>query len=137
MERQAFRELANLRLKEAQVLLRAGCWAGAYYLAGYAVECALKACIAKRTERSEFPDKERVKDSYTHKLTQLLTVADLVRPLREAERSDRQLASNWAFETKWSEESRYERPSEADAKEILNAVREPRHGVLPWLKKHW
>jgi HEPN domain-containing protein len=33
------------------VLLEAGLYAGAYYLAGYAVECALKACIAKKTAR--------------------------------------------------------------------------------------
>ena len=50
LKRRDLRELALLRLKEAQVLLANGCWSGAYYLAGYAVECALKACIAKGTE---------------------------------------------------------------------------------------
>jgi len=45
---------------------------GAYYLAGYAVECALKACIAKKTQRHEFPDKRRVDASHTHNLIQLL-----------------------------------------------------------------
>lgn len=53
MKRQDLRELALLRLKEAQVLFANGCWSGAYYLAGYAIECALKACIAKKTERFE------------------------------------------------------------------------------------
>jgi HEPN domain-containing protein len=137
VKRQDFRELANLRLKEAQVLLRAGCWAGAYYLCGYAVECALKACIAKRTERYEFPDKGRVNRSYTHELIQLLEVAKLDELLGEEMRNDPQLASNWAFVTEWSEKARYERRSETDAKEILKAVQERRHGILPWLKKHW
>jgi HEPN domain-containing protein len=49
--------MAMVRLKEANVLLRLGLSDGAYYLAGYAVECALKACIAKGTRRYEFPDK--------------------------------------------------------------------------------
>jgi len=40
-------------------LLRLGLFDGAYYLAGYAVECALKACIAKGTQRFEFPDKRK------------------------------------------------------------------------------
>jgi HEPN domain-containing protein len=65
LKRQDLRELALRRLKEAQVLFDGGCWAGAYYLAGYAVECALKACIAKGTERFEFPDQKRVNSSYT------------------------------------------------------------------------
>jgi hypothetical protein len=45
--RRDFRTLAELRAEEARVLLRSRRQLGAYYLAGYAVECALKACIAK------------------------------------------------------------------------------------------
>ena len=40
-------DLAELRIKEARILLDAGSYPGAFYLAGYSVECALKACIAK------------------------------------------------------------------------------------------
>ena len=46
VNRWEFRELATLRLAEAKALLDAGLPDGAYYLAGYAVECGLKACIA-------------------------------------------------------------------------------------------
>jgi HEPN domain-containing protein len=137
LKRQDLRELALLRLKEAQVLFANGCWSGAYYLAGYAIECALKACIAKRTERYEFPEKERVNRSYTHRLIPLLQVADLEKPLREAERNHPQLAKNWLFVTEWSEEARYEQHSEADAATLLNAIRDRQDGVLPWLKKKW
>ena len=35
------------RLREARALLGVRCWSGAYYLAGYAIECGLKACIIK------------------------------------------------------------------------------------------
>ena len=47
-------------------------WAdGAYYLAGYAIECALKACIAKATRRYDFPDRKKVDASHTHDLREL------------------------------------------------------------------
>jgi HEPN domain len=65
VDRKDFQELAKVRLKEANALFRLGLYDGAYYLAGYAVECALKACIAKGTRRYEFPDKKRVEDSYS------------------------------------------------------------------------
>jgi HEPN domain-containing protein len=63
MNRNDLRRLARIRLKEARALLEAKCLDGAYYLCGYAVECALKAGIAEVTRRSEFPDLDRVKAS--------------------------------------------------------------------------
>jgi HEPN domain-containing protein len=72
-----FKRLAELRLREAKVLLAKRYYAGAYYLAGYAVECALKACIAQRTRRYDFPDRKRGQDSHTHNLSQLVGVAQL------------------------------------------------------------
>ena len=68
MNRKDFQELSELRLKEANALLGAGFPEGAYYLAAYAVECALKACIARETQRHAFPDKKIVDASYTHNL---------------------------------------------------------------------
>jgi hypothetical protein len=59
MNRRDLQTLAKIRLKEAQALARLRLYDGAYYLAGYAVECALKACIARRTSRYDFPDKGR------------------------------------------------------------------------------
>jgi HEPN domain-containing protein len=58
MNRTEFQSLAEVRIREAKALLDAGLWDGAYYLAGYAVECALKACIAKRTRAEDFPPRE-------------------------------------------------------------------------------
>jgi len=42
MNRADFQQLADERISEAAVLLAASKFSGAYYLAGYAVECALK-----------------------------------------------------------------------------------------------
>jgi hypothetical protein len=77
MDRRDFQELARLRVREATALMKLRLPDGAYYLAGYALECALKACIAKRTRRHEFPDKKRVEASYSHNLAQLVNEAGL------------------------------------------------------------
>ena len=55
MTRKDFQLLAELRANEAAILAHNGNEQGAYYLAGMAIECALKACIAKKTKRHAFP----------------------------------------------------------------------------------
>ena len=55
------RALSGLRRREALALLRGDFPAGAYYLIGYAVECALKGCIARSTLKHDFPEKTRVR----------------------------------------------------------------------------
>jgi hypothetical protein len=82
-------------LREAQVLYEAKCWDGAYYLAGYAVECALKACIAKTTARFEFPAKDRVISSHTHSFRTLVTVAGLESIRRECYDTDIVFRRHW------------------------------------------
>lgn len=137
MKRKDFQELAAVRLKEARVLLRAGCYEGAYYLAGYAVECALKACIAKRTERHDFPDKKRVNASYTHDMEELLILVGLRRAMVEAAATHPELNKNWKIVRNWNEESRYDRPSREEAEDLLDALDDGNHGVPRWLKLHW
>jgi hypothetical protein len=77
VDRSDLQALSRIRATEAKALLGLGLFDGAYYLAGYAVECALKACIAKGTRRFEFPDKRRVDSSYTHDLELLMRLANL------------------------------------------------------------
>ena len=76
MNRLEFQDLAVERLGDAEALLSAGRYAGAYYLAGYAVECALKACIARKTKQDDFPPKE-AKDYWVHRIPDLLGFAGL------------------------------------------------------------
>lgn len=59
MSRRDLQTLANLRLREARVLLRAKEFNGAYYLSGYAVERGLKACIAKLVRKHDFYAKKQ------------------------------------------------------------------------------
>jgi HEPN domain-containing protein len=54
MLRRDLQRLALARVTDARVLFAAGRYDAAYYLAGLAVECALKARIARATARYEF-----------------------------------------------------------------------------------
>jgi hypothetical protein len=139
VNRKDFQQLANLRIAEARVLLDNNMYAGAYYLAGYAVECALKACIAKRTRRHDFPpEPKQVSSMYVHDLTALLNPAGL-KAVHDAEvHSNRNFAVNWSEVIKWSEAKRYDHTIGAvEANVIYRAIIARGNGVLPWLKRFW
>jgi hypothetical protein len=133
--RKDLQRLAWIRLKEARILLRNECWDGAYYLSGYAVECALKACIAKRTLRHEFPDKRIVNDSYSHDLTSLTKTAGL--DLAGQIASDAIIAVNWAIVKDWDETSRYRGNSRKKARDLYRAVAARNHGAMRWVRQYW
>jgi len=126
-----------MRVKEAKALLSAGLHDGAYYLAGYAVECALKACIAKETRKHEFPDKKRVDDSHTHNLKKLAELAELWDSGEDRSRADPEFRKSWEAVRLWTEQSRYRRQSPEDAQKLVEAVDNRSHGVIAWLSLHW
>ncbi len=129
--------IAYLRLDEAQILLASKNFSGAYYLAGYAVECALKSCIAKMTQAHDFPEKTRVNDSYSHDLVKLLKTASLEAALKSARITETGLGQRWDTVQEWNESSRYTIWHQADAESMLDAVANPTGGVFPWLVQHW
>jgi HEPN domain-containing protein len=129
--------LAKDRISDAKILLAARRWSAAYYLAGYAVECALKACIAKLMKSEEFPDKTFADKCWTHNLQQLLGLAGLKADLDIAMQADLYLADNWDTVKEWNESSRYARTTKADAEDLYEAITDKRRGVLSWLKQHW
>jgi len=136
--RKELRQLARQRLIEAKLLLKHGHPSGAYYLAGYSVECALKACIAKQTVKYEFPDKNQVTQSHTHDLDKLLNLAGLG-PILDVEAKDRpKLEVNWTTIKDWREDSRYDTTVDVrKAKQLLESITEKRDGVFTWLRNHW
>ena len=137
MNKADLEELAAIRIKEADVLLTADCYQGAYYLAGYALECILKACIAKQVKEFDFPDKKLANDSYTHNLTNLLNTAGLKEKLAAQENQNEGFKLNWAVVKMWSEESRYECVIKKQAAQnLFNALTDNESGILPWLKKY-
>lgn len=130
-------KLAEIRLEDANLLLRGGRSSSAYYLAGYAVELALKVCISKQMQSAVIPDRAFINDVYTHNLDKLLGLAGLL-PQFENDRSHNlQLTANWAVATKWDERSRYEFWDPLSANALLVAISDPTNGVFQWVKKHW
>jgi hypothetical protein len=139
LNRADLQTLADVRIDEAQALLglvppRAD---GAYYLAGYAVECALKAAIAKLNHQDDWPDKGFVIDCHTHDILTLVRLArlDVARAADAANNPAR--AQNWSVVQGWSERGRYDRHSLAKAQRMIDAVSDHANGVLPWIKANW
>ncbi len=137
MNRIELQEISEVRLRESRALLNAGFAEGAYYLAGYAVECALKACIAKRTQEHDFPEKKFVNDSHTHNLKILLQLAEVKTELDTIIEVDPAMESVMDRDQEWSETSRYQRKTAQEADALLKAIEEGKGGLLPWIRLHW
>ena len=137
VNRKDFQFLARTRLAEAKALLAAGHPNGAYYLGGYAVECALKACIAKSTRRHDFPDKKNADASHTHNLRDLMRVANLELIRLEETKRDSAFRDNWDLVQQWSEHSRYRKHESGLALKLLEAISDGQHGVMVWIKRYW
>ncbi len=135
MNRSDFQRLSSARLREAKILFAAGEYSGAYYLAGYAVECALKACFAKTVRRYVFPEKKA--KVFTHNLSELVEIAGLKGDFTAARQTKPVLQANWDVVNKWTEESRYAAWSREGAQDLLNAIVRRKEGVLPWIKQRW
>ena len=134
MNRAGFQALAVERSEDAGVLLKSGRYACAYYIAGYAIECALKAIIAQKTKQEDFPPKEAPRFC-THDLTALLGYAGLERALRQERSVDLVFNENWEIVRDWTEEARYHTPGQPEAHAIVTAVNDPNHGILQWLRR--
>lgn len=125
-------------MKEANALIKAGFHSGAYYLAGYSVECALKACIARQTQRYDFPDKKLVAKAWTHDLGKLLDLAGLTRDFEKEIVEQPRLGLNWAVVKNWKVEHRYSHDTaKGELKAIYYACVSRKYGVLTWITKRW
>jgi hypothetical protein len=139
MNRTELRQLAEDRVLDAKTLLDAARWSSASYLAGYAVECGLKACILARVERTGiiFVDKKFVEKCWTHDLEALVQAADLQPARGIAIGADPALGANWQYLKDWSEEARDQQKTEPEARNLYEAIADPTSGVLPWVRNHW
>jgi HEPN domain len=134
--RREFQQLARMRLKDARVLMRSGNREGAYYLTGLAVECAVKACIAKNTQRHDFPpNQSAIKDIYTHDLVKLVGAAKLQTVLDADRRKNVSFNNKWDVVKDWNINSRYA-VSGLNARDLYRAVA-GRNGVMQWLRQRW
>ena len=131
--------MAEDRILDAEHLLTGGRWAGAYYLAGYAVECGLKACIMVHIEASGaiFQDKNYSEKCWTHDLEKLLALANLKPILDVDTAANSALSTNWAAAKDWKETSRYQQKTQAEAQAMYDAVANNPDGVLAWIRIRW
>jgi HEPN domain-containing protein len=138
MNRATFQRISEHRRREAQILLKARQYPGAYYLVGYSVECALKACIAKQVRQYDFPDRKLANEVFTHDLEKLMKLSGLAPELDRETRTNKILELNWAVVKDWSELSRYEIGiSAAQARDLYSACTARKDGVLNWVKQRW
>jgi hypothetical protein len=138
VNRTELQQLAEDRILDAAALLAAGRWSGAYYVAGYAAECALNACIARLTAVDDFPPKVKfVQDCYTHDLDKLLRAAGLKPDLDNDTAANLALSSNWGTAKDWEETSRYEQKTQAQAQALYDALTNNPDGVLAWIRIRW
>jgi len=139
MNRLEFQKLSNLRRKEALTLLKAKQYEGAYYLVGFAVECALKACIAKQTNKHDFPPPQsRVQKVYIHDLKELMKQAGLEVILEKEMKINKTLESNWAEVVPWTVEARYKASLSGPwVKSFYAACTARKNGLLNWIKRRW
>jgi AbiV family abortive infection protein len=138
MNRTDLQALAEDRLADAQVLLANGRFGAAYYLAGYAIECALKACIAKLTKAEDFPIRNSTNTVYIHDLKKLAAVAGIEVAIVQLAKNDQAFLANWEVVSDWSEESRYDRAvGQRLAELMINAVVDSRSGVLQCIRQYW
>ncbi len=139
MNRTELQQLADVRLEEARALLALGVPMpdGAYYLAGYAVECALKACISKRYAEHDWPEKQFVNDCHTHNIVTLMRLAELEDQRAREAAANADFAQNWGIVKDWNERARYARHALFKAQKMLDAITDSVNGVLPWIKARW
>lgn len=135
-KRDDLKRIAQAKLDDSLLLWRNGSYSNAYYLAGYAVEIALKSCIARQVIAETIPDKEFLKQIYNHKFDILIGLAGMRIDLDEAKK-DSQFAANWALVNEWSPDSRYEIHEKAEAQFLVEAIGNKANGVFPWIQRHW
>lgn len=114
------RTIAKARLRDADVLLKAGRFDGAFYLCGYALELGLKSRICKTLKWAGFPQTrqefERYQSVKTHDLEVLLRFSGI------EERIKRKYLSEWSVVLNWNPEKRYQSIGQSSAQEATDML---------------
>lgn len=136
MNRKDWKRKSDEHIRSARFLMAKRQFSSAYYLAGLAVECKLKACIARNFKKEEWPDKELVNRIHTHKLKTLLDAAGLTADMAAACAASANFAAYWKTLQAWEIDSRYRQWAEPEARDMLEAAGKRAAGVLSWLSQY-
>ena len=138
LNRDTLRTLADSKLEESRVLLENELWTGAYYMAGLAVECALKSCLAGAVKEYDFPDKQFVNAMYVHNLESLFKLNGALWAAFQAEiKADAKLRDNWSTVKDWDDGKRYDVVAELEARAFYQASTEAVSGLMGWIRGKW
>ncbi len=121
MLRTEIEEIIEIRLKDAEVLLKASRFNGSVYLCGYAVELFLKASICKTLNWIKYPTTgNKYKTFKTHDLDVLLHLTGFEDNLKSFHMLE------WSIVAQWRPEARYKIQNiiKSDAQDMLNATKE-------------
>ena len=141
------RGLAILRLEEAEILVRNNKPDGAFYLAGYSVELALKAKIAERLgisslfadrllETEKFPEPDGLRRLVkTHNVGLLLVLSGLRPAYIQAKATSRTFAKFDQLLLSWSEQLRYRLPGQVSTQDVQDFIHflGNQNGLLQWI----
>ena len=135
-------KIALQKLKDAELLYDQGSYDNAFYLAGYCVELALKARICKNISIDYLfaPNSKHLRLFKTHDFDVLIVFSGLSEKLEEEKALNNAFYKNWEYICGWKEDCRYGisgSKTQAQALEILDAIRHPTNGFLKWIKKYW
>jgi HEPN domain-containing protein len=132
-------QLTEDRIQDARALIRGKRWSFAYYVAGYAVECALKSCLLARMIHTGwvFEEKAKIADCLTHDYEELIRIAGLTDELNASFKTNRAFVLNWKTVIEWKVTDRYGSKTKSEALKLHNAIFDEPDGVLPWIKKFW
>lgn len=136
LPRGTLQRLASAKIEDGRLLFANGRYTNSYYLYGYGVELALKACIARQISAETIPDRPILTGFLTHKLNDLVGLAGLAQRLADR-RKDPNFDARWAVVAEWSEAARYEMIDSVLAQAMADAVEHPDHGVAVWLRLYW
>ena len=135
-----WQQLAERWLVDAKHLLDDHRWSAAYYLAGYAVECGLQACVLARVAAAPeviFGDKKFSEKCWTHSVMELVKMADLDAARTADSATNRALRNNWLVVKYWSEQARYKTTSHQMTKRLYDAITDNTNGVMQWIRVRW
>lgn len=133
-QRATFKAASLARLRDARALYDAGRYDACIYLAGFALEMALKARVMKHLAIEGYPNDRFFR---THDLDQLLMLSGLAKRVN----GEPVLLTPWSVVADhWDPTSRYDAPGKATeriARDVLDAVSDQEGGLVSWLKTRW
>jgi HEPN domain-containing protein len=128
--------LADDHGKAAQTLFRAKLFNQAYSQAGLAVECALKARIIRFERLNAWPSRASRPELYVHDLVKLIGYAGLAMELDSHIAAANEVGTNGMVVKDWVF-ARYRllKTPIRDARDMVKAVCDPKHGLIGWIRK--